>query len=101
MSQGLMPISEERDMESGWGKSPFLWMAQILLGYGSRSWGKGFLWPLEERSQCQRALAVGLFAMNTVPAAPDLPEETSTSVPWLPVFRMWYWLWPSLFPCSP
>ena len=37
----------------------------------------------------------------TVASTPDLPEETSTSAPWLPVFRMWYWLWPSPFPCSP
>lgn len=35
--------------------------------------------------------------VNTVPAAPDVPEEPSTR-PRLRVFRMWYWLWPSLSP---
>lgn len=87
-----MPINEETDVGSGWGKRPFLWMAQILLGSQAQVLG-----PVRKGVSASQ-LAVGLSASEHFSSLPGLASRNQHFCPRLPVFRMWYWLWPSLFP---
>lgn len=79
------------------GKNPYEWHKSCQLP-GAGFWGGGSLAITGTVSVLASVWCGAVSASQHCVQLPQVCQKKPAPVPRLPVFRMWYWLWPSLSP---